>query len=239
MPASFLKDLASLEESIKHVFDDKGLAAEALTHKSYSHEDQDNDHPHNERLEFLGDAILGAVISSHLFNLFNKYSEAMLSKMRSYVVQESTLAEVAQNLNIGRYLLLGKGEESSGGRKKPSLLANAFEALVAAVYLDGGIDKASDFILNSIGTKITEHADKGLIVDFKTRLQEVTQSRFSLLPVYRVTMEKGPEHEKVFEVTLLVNDKTLGKGIGRTKKAAEQMAAQESLKKIENRHNQS
>lgn len=233
MPASLSKDTADLEESIGYTFKDKVLAREALTHKSYSHENKEEFHPFNERLEFLGDSVLGVIVSEYLFSNFKESSEADLSRIRSYVVQDSTLAEISESLNIGAYLLLGKGEEMSGGRTKPSLLANAFEAVLAAIYLDRGIKKAREFVLKFLEPKIMEFIDKSLVVDFKTRLQEVTQARLGVLPEYSVKSEKGPEHDKLFEVSVKINNDISGTGRGKTKKAAEQMAAKESLKKIE------
>lgn len=233
MPASSLKDIASFELSIRHTFKKKSLAREALTHKSYSHENQEKNHPFNERFEFLGDSVLGLVISDYLFNNFRDHSEAKLSKLRAYLVQEATLAEAAERLDIGRHLLIGKGEDMSGGRNKPSLLANAFEAVIAAIYLDSGMKKAREFILASLEPKILELVDNSLVMDFKTSLQELTQSRFGVLPEYQVKSEQGPEHDKMFEVSVQINNDTYGTGRGRTKKAAEQMAAKASLKKIE------
>jgi ribonuclease-3 len=233
MPASSLKNTASLEKAIGYTFKNKSLAEEAVTHKSFSHESQESNVPFNERLEFLGDAVLGVVISEYLFNNYRDYSEAKLSRIRSYVVQETALAEAAERLNIGANLLLGKGEEMSGGREKPSLLANVFEALLAAIYLDSGMENAREFTLRTLEPKILEYIDKSLVVDFKTKLQEVTQARFGMLPEYKVTTEKGPEHEKVFEVSVLINGERFGTGQGKTKKAASQMAAEESLQKID------
>lgn len=233
MPASSLKDISSFELSIRHTFKKKSLAREALTHKSYSHENQEKHHPFNERFEFLGDSVLGLVVSEYLFGNFKDYSEAKLSKLRSYLVQEATLAEAAERLGIGSHLLIGKGEEMSGGRNKPSILANAFEAVIAAIYLDSGMKKAREFILASLETKIAELVDSSLVIDFKTSLQELTQARFGVLPEYHLKSEKGPEHEKMFEVSVKINNNLYGTGHGKTKKAAEQMAAKESLRKIE------
>jgi ribonuclease-3 len=232
MPASSLKDTSDFEESIGYRFRDESLAREALTHKSYSHENQKEAPLYNERLEFLGDAVLGLIISEYLFTSFSDFSEADLSRIKSYVVQESTLAEIAESLNIGAHLLLGKGEEISGGRSKPSLLANVFESVLAAVYLDSGMKQAKEFVLRPLEPKINELVDKSIVVDFKTRLQELTQARFGILPEYIINSEEGPEHDKSFNISVKINDDLLGTGRGKTKKAAEQMAAEESLKKL-------
>ncbi|MBI4843206.1 MAG: ribonuclease III [Nitrospirae bacterium] len=232
MPPSSSKDIADFELAIGHSFKKRSLATEALTHKSYSHENKESRQIHNERLEFLGDSVLGLVISEYLFENFRKYPESKLSKLKSYLVKEATLAEAAERLDIGSYLFMGKGEEISGGRNKPSLLANAFEAVIAAIYIDSGMKKARDFILRSLSHNLLEITEDDLLVDFKTLLQEITQAKFGCLPEYLINSEKGPEHEKLFEASVKVNNDMLGKGSGKTKKAAEQMAAKEGLKKI-------
>ncbi|NOZ68475.1 MAG: ribonuclease III [Deferribacteres bacterium] len=226
------EDLAALEKSLGYTFKKKSRLREALTHKSYAHENQKKPIPFNERMEFLGDAVLELIISEYFFLSFPDYTEADLSKIKAYIVQEPTLAETARNLNIGAYLLLGKGEEMTGGREKASLLADAFEAVLAAIYLDGGYKKARDFVLRHLTDKIDELAEEDFIFDFKTRLQEVSQARFGVLPEYITHKEEGPEHRKVFEVKVYINDTFWGAGRGKTKKAAAQKAAEAGLKKI-------
>lgn len=232
MPALSSKDLTGLEHALGHTFRNRVLLKEAITHKSYSHEKQDNRVPFNERMEFLGDAVLELIISEHLYSSYLEYTEADLSKIKAYAVQESTLAEIAEKLDLGRYLLLGKGEESTGGRAKPSLLANAFESVLAAIYLDGGYEVSKHFVLDQLAAKMEDLTKNNLIFDFKTKLQEVAQAEFGILPSYVTHKEEGPEHKKTFEVKVYINDVFLGAGSGRTKKAAAQKAAEAGLIKL-------
>jgi len=232
MRASSSKDTATLESSLGYKFKKKSFLKEALTHKSYAHEKHKDRPSFNERMEFLGDSVLELVISEYLFNTYPEYTEADLSRIKSYTVQESTLAEIAKNLNIGTHLLLGKGEEMTGGRNKPSLLADAFEAIIAAVYLDGGYKKVREFIHGHLVQKIEELSDRTIILDFKTKLQEVAQALFGVLPLYVIHKEEGPEHKKTFDVKVFIEDQYFGLGTGKTKKAAAQKAAEAALKQI-------
>ena len=186
----------------------------------------------NERLEFLGDSVLELIISEYLFNSYSDYTEADLSKIKAYVVQESTLAESARSLNLGTYLRLGKGEEMTGGRNKSSLLADAFEAVLASMYMGGGYKNAREFVLREVKSKITDLAEQNFIFDFKTKIQEVAQADFGVLPKYVTHKEEGPEHKKIFEVKVFIKDDYLGSGKGKTKKAAAQKAAEAGLEKI-------
>lgn len=226
------KDLTSLEKTLGHTFKKKSLLREAVTHKSYAHEKQDNLVLFNERMEFLGDAVLELIISEHLYSSNIEYTEADLSKIKAYAVQESTLAEIAKKLDLGKYLLLGKGEELTGGRGKPSLLANAFEAVLAAIYLDGDYKRSKAFVLDQLNDKMEDMTKNNLIFDFKTNLQEIAQAEFGVLPTYVTHKEEGPQHKKTFGVKVFINDDFLGAGSGNTKKAAAQKAAEEGLKKI-------
>jgi ribonuclease-3 len=225
-------DLTKLESSLDYSFKKKALLKEALTHKSFAHEHLKDHPPFNERMEFLGDAVLELIISEYLFSSYPEFTEADLSRIKAYVVQESTLAKTARGLNIGNYLRLGKGEEMTGGREKPSLLANAFEAILAAIYLDGGYRKARKFALKYLMKEIDELASNNFIFDFKTKLQEISQARFNVLPNYVIYKEEGPEHRKTFEVKVFIKDKFFGAGRGKTKKAAAQRAAEEGLKRL-------
>jgi ribonuclease-3 len=232
MRASSSEDLSSLEASLGYTFRKKDRLKQSLTHKSYTHE-QSKDRPSfNERMEFLGDAVLELIICEYLFTSFPEYTEADLSRIKAYIVQESTLAEVAENLDIGSYLLLGKGEEMTGGRNKPSLLADAFEAVLCAIYLDGGYQKSRDFVLSLLTKKIDDLTTNNFVFDFKTKLQEIAQAQFGVLPRYVTHKEEGPEHKKIFEVKVFVKDDFLGSGKGKTKKAAAQKAAEQGLNKI-------
>jgi len=236
MRASSSENLSSLESSIGYTFKKKSLLKEALTHKSFAHEQQKNQIVFNERMEFLGDSVLELVMSEYLYCAYQAYTEADLSKIKAYAVQESTLADIAQSINIGVYLKLGKGEELTGGRKKPSLLANAYEALLAAIYLDGGYKKAKTFVLSFLAPRIEDLTTNNFVFDFKTKFQEEVQAQFGILPKYITHKEEGPEHKKIFEVKVFINDDHYGSGTGKTKKAAAQMAAKAGLKKIREKH---
>jgi ribonuclease-3 len=232
MRVSFSGSTAPLEESIEYTFRSKTLLKEALTHKSFSNEKENTGSPFNERLEFLGDAVLTLVISRYLYSAYPEYSESELSKIRAYVVRESSLADAAVRIDIGAYLRLGKGEEMTGGRQKSSLLANAFEALLGAIYLDGGIRKTEGFVIRHFKERISELASGDLQHDFKTSLQEVSQAQFGVLPRYVIEHEEGPEHRKTFEVKVFIKNAYYGSGRGGSKKAAAQRAAQAGLKKL-------
>jgi ribonuclease-3 len=225
--------IARFEKEIGYSFKNISLLVDAFTHKSFAHENQNNEVSFNERMEFLGDAVLELVISEYLYREYSEFTEADLSRIKSYAVQESTLADIAKKLNVGKFLRLGKGEEITGGRKKPSLLADAFEALLAAIYLDSGYRKTREFILHHFIEKIIKTASDDFIFDFKTRLQEIVQAKFGILPDYVTHKEEGPEHEKIFEVKVYINDKVYGSGKGKSKKSAAQIAAKAGLKKIQ------
>jgi ribonuclease-3 len=211
------------------------LLEEALTHKSYSNERRGKDRTQNERLEFLGDAVLSLVISEYLAVEFPDSSEGSLSKLKAHLVSEASLAKAARRMKLGRLLRLGKGEELSKGREKHSLLADALEALIAAVYLDGGLEASRAFTLRVLEEELsathTQRARPGLD-DYKTHLQEVCQKRFETLPQYAIVRESGPDHEKIFEVELRIQGTMRGIGRGHSKKEAEQMAAKEALAQL-------
>jgi ribonuclease-3 len=236
MRVSSSKNIADLENNLGYTFKKKSLIKEAITHKSYAHEKQKGSLSFNERMEFLGDSVLELIISEYIFTTYPEYTEADLSRIKAYTVQESTLAEIAKSINIGDCLILGKGEEMTGGRKKDTLLADAFEAVLAANYLDGGYKKAKAFILRHLIHKTDELSTKNFIFDFKTKLQEVAQAQFGVLPSYVIHKEEGPEHKKTFEVKVFINENYLGLGKGKTKKAAAQKAAEAALKKIKKNH---
>jgi ribonuclease III len=221
-----------LEKELGYTFKKTELLREAVTHKSYLNEVRDPDGKDNERLEFLGDAVLDLAISEHLTLNFPLSSEGELSKMKSRIVSERTLARVARHLKLGEHLLLGKGEELTKGREKPSLLADALEAIIAAIYIDGGDVAAKVFILSTFTDEIRVLNHSGETLDYKTELQEYCQRKFETLPVYRVLRETGPDHQKIFEVELAVRRKRVGIGQGRSKKEAEQQAARQALEKF-------
>ncbi len=232
MQVSSSENIQHLEIKIGYKFKRKSLIKEALTHKSFSKENLQGLEPFNERLEFFGDAVLDLVVCEYLFNVYPQYTEAELSKIRAYAVQETTLADIALGLNIGSYLRLGKGEETSGGRKKSSLLANAFEAILAAIYIDGGFNRAKEFALKNLEDRIKTLVAKNLLFDFKTSFQEVVQGEFKVLPRYKVHKEEGPEHMKIFEVEVFIKNNSYGLGRGKTKKEAAQKAAKAGLRKL-------
>ncbi|HPV85346.1 MAG TPA: ribonuclease III [Sedimentibacter sp.] len=215
---------------IGYKFNNIKILEESLTHSSYSNEDKAYNKVNNERLEFLGDAVLSISVSRYIFDEFPDYPEGDLTKLRAQVVCEDTLSLVAANLNLGKYLLLGKGEESSGGRERKSILADAVEAVIAAIYLDGGYKQAEKFVLNNL-TEYIKLAVKGkIITDFKSYLQEYYQSKSQSCKIrYVVTKEEGPDHDKVFHVNVMVNKNVAGKGVGKNKKIAEQNAAKDAL----------
>jgi ribonuclease III len=220
-----------LEEVLGYRFVDRRLLERALRHASWRNEHatagdpaEVPDHQDNERLEFLGDAVLDLIVGHRLMVSYPTLHEGQLSVTRSQVVSEAGLSEVAQKLDLGAWILLGKGEERSGGREKASLLADAFEAVVAAVYLDGGFAAAWELVGRLLKHRIDSVEFKGFY-DFKTRLQELTQARLKATPVYRVVEESGPDHDKRFEVEVIVCERVWGHAVGRSKKEAEQTAA--------------
>lgn len=221
--------LTRLQTRLGYVFGDRDLLTAALTHKSFLNESKDKAGGNNERLEFLGDAVLDLAVSEQLVALYPAWSEGELSKMRSRLVSEETLAGVARRLDLGSCLQLGRGEELTHGREKASLLADALEAVIAAIYLDGAFEAARQFILNALRPEFEGAHGHKAIHDFKTEFQEICQRNFGILPSYRVLRESGPEHQKTFEVELVVRGQVYGVGQGRSKKEAEQRAAQEAL----------
>ena len=217
------------EQKINYEFKNKEYILEALTHSSYSNENKN--YPFNERLEFLGDSVLSIVISDYLFKKETKLPEGELTKIRANIVCEESLSEVSKNIHLGKYMLLGKGEEATGGRESISILADALEAVIAAIYLDGGIKCAREFILTNM-EKIINDSIKGKIFrDYKTCLQEVLQSNVENNIWYKLIEEKGPDHNKRFVMEVGINDTVLGVGEGKSKKDAEQVAAKCALDK--------
>lgn len=225
-----IEELKKFEEIINYKFKNIEILEKSLTHSSYSNEDKFYTKVNNERLEFLGDAVLSIVVSRFIFNQFPEYPEGELTKLRSQVVCEDTLSIVALNLNLGVFLLLGKGEESSGGRDRKSILADAVEAIIAAIYIDGGYNEAEKFVLENL-TRYIQLAVKGKIIsDYKSYLQEYYQSKNQVCKIrYVVTKEEGPDHEKMFHLNVLVNKVVVGTGSGKSKKIAEQDAARNAL----------
>lgn len=227
-----VKNIADLEKRLGYIFKDKKFLIEALTHRSFYHENPDKADTHNERLEFLGDSILGFVIVEYLFSSDNQFTEAVMAKMKSYLVKESVLSEIASSISLGKYLKLGKGEEATGGRTKKSLLADAIEAVLGAVYIDGGYEKVRELILRLFREKIDTILSSGEFHDFKTELQEKTQILFNALPEYRMIKQEGEEHRRIFTVEVFIGDERFGRGSGKSKKEAETLAAKEALYRL-------
>lgn len=220
-------DFDNLEKLLGYKFNNRELLIEALTHKSYSHE-----HKlirNYERLEFLGDAVLQLIVTEYLVAKYKDYDEGLLSKFRGYFVSEDFLSEISRDIVIGAYILLGKGEESSGGKNKNSLLCDIFESLVAAIYLDGGYNSARSVVIILCSEKIDEIIREDKFVDGKTELQKYAQKFYETLPEYVVIQETGPEHDKMFVVQVSLKGRILAKGKGKSKKKAEQEAAKKAL----------
>ena len=220
---------SELQQRIAYTFRDPRLLERALTHSSYANENRLS--LHNERMEFLGDSVLSLVVSELLMSAVPEASEGMLSRLRAAVVSEPSLASIARRFSLGEYLCLGRGEEQTGGRDKDSLLADSLEALVAALYQDGGVESVRAFIDRFFSDAVAQ-ARSGGTVDHKTALQELCQERLKTLPDYRVAAESGPDHHKEFTVELTIKGEVFGRGTGRSKKEAEQRAAREALEKL-------
>jgi ribonuclease-3 len=217
-----------VEKKLDYKFRDDKLLKTALTHSSYANETSVES---NERMEFLGDAVLGFIVARVLYDLFPDASEGKLSKMRSAIVSRMNFAHFAKELKIDKQILLGKGEENTGGRKRQSNLAGAFEAVIGAIFIDGGYKKVYRIV-----TKLLKNCLNGnqeIFRDYKTKLQEVAQRRYKKVPKYKVVLEEGPPHDKCFHVEVKLGRKCIGKGVGRNKKQAEQEAAKEGLESIE------
>ncbi|GAA0228860.1 ribonuclease III [Metaclostridioides mangenotii] len=225
-----IENIQCFEKVIGYDFKNKDYILEALTHSSYSNENKRFNF--NERFEFLGDSVLGVVVSDYLFRSEQNLPEGELTKLRANIVCEESLNEVATNINLGDYMLLGKGEEATGGRQRISILADATEAVIAAIYLDGGFECARDFILKFMGDIIQDTRKGNIFRDYKTHLQELLQSRGENNIWYNLIEEKGPDHNKRFVMEVGINDDVLGVGEGKSKKEAEQLAARAGLKKI-------
>jgi ribonuclease-3 len=226
-------EFEDLQGRIEYRFRDRGLLEHALTHKSRAAEDASGGVTDNESLEFLGDAVLGFIVADTLFHRFPDYSEGQKSKIKAAVVSTHSLARHAEHLGLGDHLILGRGEEKTGGRFKAALLADAYEALIAAIYLDGGIDAARAFLARELDEAISAGEQPDFHgQDFKSALQERLQSLGKALPEYRVVNEEGPDHRKVFHVDVIVGGETLATALGKAKKEAEQEAARLALEKL-------
>ena len=231
------QEFDALEARLGYAFRDRGLLEHALTHKSKAHEDPSGGVADNESLEFLGDAVLGLVVAEALFRSFPRYSEGQKSKIKANLVSTASLAEMAERLDLGEHMILGRGEEKTGGRHKQALLADTCEALIAAIYLDGGLDPARAFLMREFASGIEDARQPEYFGrDHKSRLQERLQAQGKPLPSYRISGEVGPDHRKLFHVDVFVGDEMIAQGAGRTKKEAEQEGAKLALAAMEARH---
>jgi len=228
--------LGPLEAQIAYEFRDLGLLEHALTHRSRAHEDASGGVMDNESMEFLGDAVLGFVMADMLFHRFPKHSEGYKSKVKAGIVSAASLTRLAEEIDLGWFVLLGRGEEKTGGRHKHAILADSLEALIAAIYLDGGIEPARGFIVARFGPLIAAAGDRAaeasFTADWKSALQEWLQAAGRGLPVYRLAAAEGPDHRKRFDVEVLVGGQAEGRAMGRSKKEAEQLAARQALARL-------
>ena len=213
-------------------FSDSELLQQSLYHRSYLNEAPDREIESNERMEFLGDAVLGLIVSEKLYNDYPALSEGHLSQLRALLVRWDALAQAAQRIDLGSYLVLGRGEELSGGRNRPSNLAGAFEALIGAAFLDGGMSKARKLVLRLLKVDFEEIAKRGATADSKSELQHVAQTRWHQIPDYKLISSEGPDHAKLFTVEVSVGEQVLGQGQGRNKKQAELNAARQALETL-------
>lgn len=221
------RELSILEEKLGYKFKNIKFLETGVTHSSFSNETKEHV-PYNERQEFLGDAVLSIIVSDYIFENYTKLPEGELTKLRASLVCEKSLCGFSNELELGSFLRLGHGEELMGGRERPSILADAFEAVLAAVYLDGGIEPATEIVLRFIKTAL-EHVENAPFKDYKTLLQEIIQKNPEERLSYVLVGESGPDHDKRFEVDVMLNSNVIGHGIGKSKKAAEQHAAKEAL----------
>jgi ribonuclease-3 len=229
-------DLGKLQDRLDYHFRNIDLLLRAMIHRSFAYENQDVA-VDNETFEFLGDSVLGLAVSHLLIEIFPDCDEGELSRLRSSIVNERELAQIASGINLGDFLFLGKGEELSGGRQKASLLANGLEAILAAVYLDGGLESAVRLVKKMFHQYLEHRAEdfllKALDKDYKTQLQEITQARLRLVPTYFLEAEEGPDHDKTFFMRVAIGEKVLAHGFGKSKKEAQQEAARKAIDEIE------
>lgn len=231
---TMLTDLSKLEKKLGVTFKNPSLLQEALTHRSYLNEIKEP-LASNERLEFLGDAVLELCVSHYLFDTYPSYPEGKLTSLRSSIVNTKMLADVAKKLGLGNYLFLSKGEEAGGGRNNSSLLADVFEAVLGAVYLDGGREKVEKILTKFVFLEAANIEKNGLYYDYKSLLQEKAQERYRFTPIYTVIKEEGPDHAKTFYSAVLIDKLKIGEGKGKSKQEAEQAAAKAALEAWESK----
>jgi len=227
-----LADLTALQQTLGVSFNDLSLLEQALVHSSYINERPGFAPTSNERLEFLGDAILGFIVAEELYQRFPQFSEGEMTKLRSSLVCRDTLSRIARAISLGNYLYLGRGEEVSGGRHKPANLVGALEAVIAAIFLDQGSTTTRDFVLRSLNKELDRVLSQGVEADYKSQLQELIQSRQQQTPTYNVIEAGGPDHDRTFTVEVRLGDTVLGRGAGKSKKVAEAEAARSALAQL-------
>ncbi|MFC1929114.1 ribonuclease III [Chloroflexota bacterium] len=227
-----MADLAALQETLGVSFSDISLLEQALVHSSYINENPSFAPASNERLEFLGDAVLGLIVAEKLYQDFSQFTEGEMTKLRAAVVRRDTLARTAKVIRLGNYIYLGKGEEASGGQLKPVNLAGALEALIAAIFLDQGLPGARDFILKLFDAELQKVINQGTDTDYKSELQQLIQARKQQTPTYHLIEATGPDHDKRFTVEIRLGQSVLARGSGKSKKAAETEAARLALEKL-------
>jgi ribonuclease-3 len=225
-------DIAELQKILGVSFNQPALLEQALVHSSYINENPASAISHNERLEFLGDAVLDFIVADKLYRDNPDLTEGEMTKARATLVRRDTLAHIAGKIKLGDFLYMGKGEETSGGRNKAPNLAGALEAVIAAVYLDQGIGTASTVVNQLLADEWQKLTSRGADIEYKSKLQELTQSRYQSAPEYRLVSETGPDHDKVFAVEVVINGKSMGKGTGKSKKIAETEAAHLALERL-------
>jgi ribonuclease-3 len=227
-----MPDIAALQKTLGVILSDSGLLEQALVHSSFINENPGYHLSHNERLEFLGDAVLDCIVAEKLYRDWPDLNEGEMTKLRAALVRRDTLAAIARGINLGDFLYMGKGEEASGGRSKAPNLAGALEAVIAAIYLDRGWENTREIIIKLYGDKWLNVARQGTGLDYKSKLQEITQSKLQFTPSYRLIEETGPDHAKSFIVEVFIGSRILGSGTGKSKKLAETDAARNALEKL-------
>jgi ribonuclease-3 len=232
-PAAIAPELPRLEDKLGHRFHDRSLIETALTHRSHAHRFGQERVESNERLEFLGDSVLGLIVNEYLFRRYTEHSEGELTKMKSLVVSRAVLSRAAEQIDLGRHLILAPGEVDAGGRSRSSILSDAFEAVLGALYLDGGLEPVQRFLQRRLLESLEETLADHQLANYKSLLQERVQAQLKTPPRYKVTATSGPDHAKKFVVEVLVRGKVLGRGEGNSKKLAEQRAAREALRVVE------
>lgn len=224
-------DLNTIEKDLKLKFENKDLLKTAFIHRSFLNEHPEEKLPHNERLEFLGDAVLGIIVSRHLYDSYPGHPEGDLTNFRSSLVNAKTLAKASSSLNLGDFLFLSKGEEATGGRKRQYILANTLEALIGAIFVDRGLEEAAKFVQKHLLVYLSEIIEKKLYKDFKSQLQEKAQEDLGITPTYKLLGEEGPDHAKIFRIGVQIGKNKAAEGQGNSKQEAEQEAAKKALEK--------